>query len=76
MIDPKLKANLQAIVREYDLGPVLKTLGEIAADLLNVQRWILLPPLGFAQPLAMGSRPPLLEDADIPMGIPRGAKLN
>ena len=49
--------------------------GVMTADPQNKWRWILPPPLGFAQPLAFYSGPPPLENADMPMGMPRGACL-
>ena len=48
--------------------------GVMAAVPQNIQRSILPPPLGFAQPLAFGSGPPLLENVDTPVGIPRGTQ--
>ena len=50
--------------------------GVMASVPQNAQRQIPPPPLVFAQLLAIRSGPPPLEDADLPMGIPRGVLLN
>ena len=52
------------------------SLGVMAADPQNTWRQIPPPPPGFAQLLVIGSGPPPLKDANMPMGIPQGAQLN